>query len=539
MIKLFGGWLRSIGWTAIIAGLLIVIVCAALVLIESWRILDARRAQISEAETAAANLARSLAETTNGTFVQADILLAGIVERLEVDGTAPARLERISNLLREARSALPQLQHLSVLDASGSSIASDMSDLDGKVANDREYFRYHQQHDDRAPHMGPPIRSKTSSEWIVTVSRRFNDAPGRFAGVVVASISLSFFSNYFEQFEVGAGGTIVLLGSDGTVINRRPFVESAIGTSMSQSPLYRDHISYDDHGTAWITSRFDGVDRLTAFRKADKYPVYAIVALSKKEIFAPWIDDCIVHGGAMLAFLFVIALVGGWLVRQSVIRHRDQLLLVESRAALVEANAELSDLVREDGLTGIANRREFDRVLGQECSRATRHGSWISLLIIDVDHFKAFNDAHGHVAGDECLRKLGAIVRGSATRPGDLAARYGGEEFVVLLPRTDLPGARRVAEILLETLRTTALPHPASATGFVTASVGVAAMHPGQHGIAAQALVEGADQALYSAKNSGRDCVRVFDPAEPAQFGHLSIGTVGVSATNRDLASAI
>ena len=532
MPTLLRGWFHSVDRTASVAVLLIAVVCVTLVLIEGWRIVDARCAQDSEARAAATNLAKSVAEKTEGTFEQAGIVLSGLIERLETDGTSPGSVERIERLLRGAKRTIPHLQGLTVLDARGDVIATDARGPERRVPRtDRTYVEYHRSHDDRAPHLGPPVRATSDDQWVVTVSRRFNDREGRFAGIAIASVYLGFFSSYFDRFDIGARGTITLVSSDGRVVIRRPYTDAIIGTDVSQSPLIRDHLAYDDQGTTWITSRFDGVDRLTAFHKAGSFPIYAIVALAKDEILAPWIQDSLVHSGATLAFLLVIGTVGVWLVRQSVTRHRDQALLRQSRAALVEANARLAELAREDGLTGIANRREFDRVFDEEHTRAIRQGAWLALLLIDVDHFKNYNDCYGHVEGDACLRRIAALVRASAKRHGDLAARYGGEEFVLLLPATDAAGAEAVAHQLRGTMHSAALPHARSPRAIVTVSIGVAAIQPGGPGITARSLVERADRALYAAKDAGRD--RVTVAADVDVVDHAS------TAVPRSLAPAI
>src|ERR1700687_1585261 len=183
---------------------------------------------------------------------------------------------------------------------------------------------------------------------------------------------------------------------------------------------------------------------------------------------------------------------------------------------LRDANSRLARLAEVDGLTGIANRRSFDRHLLAEWSRATRVGdpgsAWLALVMIDVDHFKAYNDRYGHQAGDECLRQVAAVLAAVAQRAGDLAARYGGEEFVLLLPGTDPAGALRVAENLRQRIAATALTEDSTtAAPALTVSVGVAALLPAPGGNAA-VLVQEADKALYLAKERGRNrVVAAFD----------------------------
>jgi diguanylate cyclase (GGDEF)-like protein len=163
-----------------------------------------------------------------------------------------------------------------------------------------------------------------------------------------------------------------------------------------------------------------------------------------------------------------------------------------------------ADLLRElafvDGLTGVHNRRHFDERFAAEARRAQRTRSPLAVLMCDVDHFKHYNDHFGHLAGDDCLRRIASALRACLRRPTDLLARYGGEEFVCLLPDTDLAGAIGVAQLMEDAVRGLALPHP-GAEGCVTISLGVSAS---PH---AQGLVEAADKALYLAKAAGRSRV--------------------------------
>jgi diguanylate cyclase (GGDEF)-like protein/PAS domain S-box-containing protein len=140
----------------------------------------------------------------------------------------------------------------------------------------------------------------------------------------------------------------------------------------------------------------------------------------------------------------------------------------------------LETLATEDGLTGVANRRRFDERVKEEWSRAYRERGSLGLLIVDLDHFKEYNDEYGHPAGDECLRIVAGILAAEARRPSDLAARYGGEEFAMLLPNTDAAGCARIAERVRRALRAAAIPHaPNQSSGLVTASIGGAICRPG------------------------------------------------------------
>jgi diguanylate cyclase (GGDEF)-like protein/PAS domain S-box-containing protein len=180
-------------------------------------------------------------------------------------------------------------------------------------------------------------------------------------------------------------------------------------------------------------------------------------------------------------------------------------------ADLQQTLAMAEQLASSDALTGIANRRHFDHVIEQEWLRAARDQTSLSVLLIDVDRFKAYNDVNGHLTGDECLKRVVAAIKPVVSRPADLLARYGGEEFVVVLPNTDAAGAGQMADWIRESVELCRLSHPGNPPYCViTLSVGCATMVPHPE-ITHLHLLEVADQALYRAKSYGRNCVRSGD----------------------------
>jgi diguanylate cyclase (GGDEF)-like protein/PAS domain S-box-containing protein len=181
---------------------------------------------------------------------------------------------------------------------------------------------------------------------------------------------------------------------------------------------------------------------------------------------------------------------------------------------LEEANRNLHMLASTDGLTGLANRRSFDKSLTRELARCGRDGLPLALLLVDVDHFKRYNDSYGHQEGDECLKRLSHLLRSMARRPGDVAARYGGEEFAVILPNTAADGGLHFAESLRTAVEQLNIPHCRSSYDIVTVSVGIACETPvsGTDSI----ILQHADAALYSAKAGGRNRVEAFTGSTPA-----------------------
>ena len=188
--------------------------------------------------------------------------------------------------------------------------------------------------------------------------------------------------------------------------------------------------------------------------------------------------------------------------------------LEATRQELEIINQHLETLASTDALTGVANRRTFDLALSREWARSAREAAPLSLLLLDVDRFKAFNDFYGHPAGDTCLCTIAAIVSSVAGRPGDAVARYGGEEFAVILPNTKLDGAATIAQAICEAIRAAEIPHDASDGGQVTVSIGVACLMPVQ-GTAPAQLAMHADAALYAAKRAGRNRIHAAGDCGP------------------------
>jgi two-component system chemotaxis family response regulator WspR len=180
-----------------------------------------------------------------------------------------------------------------------------------------------------------------------------------------------------------------------------------------------------------------------------------------------------------------------------------------SQQQLLDTNLVLQRLMNSDGLTGLSNRRHFDEYLALEWRRSLRDQSQLSLLMIDVDYFKSYNDSFGHLDGDEALCKVATAIRDASARPSDLPARYGGEEFALVLPNTSPGGARLVAEKLRQSVAALKIPHISPVAGSsLTISIGLSTMTP-QPGGDCRQLILAADKGLYLAKNNGRNQVGI------------------------------
>ena len=220
------------------------------------------------------------------------------------------------------------------------------------------------------------------------------------------------------------------------------------------------------------------------------------------EINRPFASGESRHFLVSTASLMTIDGLSGFVAQYKDITHQKR-----AEQVMEQANAELERLAGIDGLTGVSNRRTFDKALREEWNRLCREKRHLSIILCDIDHFKGYNDALGHQSGDDCLRKVAGALAAACSRPADLVARYGGEEFVFLLPETPPEGGMRVADAAREKVAGLDLPHPASSVcGYVTLSFGVAGAvcRPEAY---PDALIEKADAGLYQAKKQGRNRV--------------------------------
>ncbi|NRR29067.1 sensor domain-containing diguanylate cyclase [Oxalobacteraceae bacterium] len=496
------------------ATLFVAVVCLALVAIDGWRSWNARAQRLLDMEQLSSNLARSMAYQANDTIKAADVGLADIVERIEADGVGTPALERVHQRMVAQVQQLPQLAGLFVFDDTGKWLVNSRPELTPSMNNaDREYFIYHRDRPGRAPYIGVPLVSRSTGQWIIPVSRRINRPDGSFAGVALATLDVDYFRHFYQSFDIGQRGAVALLSNDGRMLLRRPFSEAFIGKDVRDTTLFQAYERTRSGGSAFLLSPNDGEERFNSFRALPNYPLFVTAALSKEEMLEHWRRDTFAHSLGVVLLAAMLGLFGKRLVDQIHRRVDAEAALRKARDALESANRTLERQAMQDGLTGLANRRQFDVTLGNEFSRAMRYQHALAFVMLDVDYFKQYNDVYGHQAGDDCLRTVSGVIRAlTPRRPGDLSARYGGEEIGILLPNTDMAGAHAVAERIRQAIEELRIVHTGSAVGVVTLSAGVAVLVPQRGKHLSVMLVEAADQALYMAKSAGRN--RVCDAAE-------------------------
>ena len=468
---------------------------------------QSRQHDLEAASIASANLTWAMAQQAQDTFRQADLVLDSLTDWIQAEGFGPAQQPRLQKIFARRALSLEQLHGLFLFDKEGQWVVTSFDRLKrGKGVADREYFVFHQQNASLIAHIGPAIRSRQNGDWIIPISRRLNDQNGNFQGVLMAGIKMSYFDKFFNSFNLDDKGEMVLTLSDGTLLARRPFDEPMIGRSLAQERLFRHDPQGKEPHRAMIRSTTDGVVRLYDHQHLQAYPLMVSVAMSRQSILAGWYDKAFQSSLIVALVVTGICLFGWVFVRQ--VRNSERI-----EADLRKAQETLRLIATHDSLTGLANRRLFERALDIEFGRGARQRSPLSLILLDIDFFKRYNDTYGHVAGDHCLAEVAKVLKGCCHRKTDLAVRYGGEEFAVLLPDTDLQGAVTLAEQIRSSLVEKHITHSGSPTGYLTVSLGCYAFVPSSLD-STEVFIQRADAALYQAKHSGRNRVAAWSAEE-------------------------
>ncbi len=446
-----------------------------------------RTTAVDVARRATTNLAESLARQASDAFAATDCALFGLAERVQVEPQTADGRTQLQKWMAMQVAMVPRMHALLVVDERGRLLASDTSSVPGLV-NDNRDISYFRNHPDTSVRIA---LNDGKNGWNIHVSRRVDRTDGSFAGAVIAVIEPAYFAQLYASVDVGRRGIVALVADDGTVLVRKPM--AFIGRRQIDAEV--PYVQRAANSGIFLSLPADNVQRMFAFRRLDQYPLTIVAGVAESEYLAGWRATALLNAVAVLLVAVMIgASVAGLRVQ---IQRRKRAEDTLARQALL------------DGLTGVANRRQFDAVLEREWNRAQRDGSALALLMIDVDNFKAYNDRYGHLAGDKVLVAIAQTISACVVRSSDLAARYGGEEFGVILPATNTAGAWAIAERIRAAIVALSLPHDDAAGAIVTVSVGVAALSPSLAS-GFSFLVQTADSALYDAKRGGRNRTAVM-----------------------------
>ena len=495
----------------------VVFVCVALLAVNAWLALRMRDEVLRQTALAGSNLTQAMAQQIDSMLLETGRLLDTVAFDVERANNHTAMLERLQPVLVHHVAATEHLHSVFVMDAQGQRTVGSESTGNASASDaQRAYFIHHRANLSLMHHVGAPYRSRVNDVWLIPVSRRLDDPEGHFAGVVLATIDVAYVRQLMAGYETGQHAALALSLIEGSLVARHPFSPDDLGRRLVSSAQIAS-VQRNRFGTIELVSPFDGVDRIVSYRHLKNHPLLVTVALSKHEVLQHWRTTTYVQTGWMVLLCGLMGLSGGIVVGSVRGRLRVEHRLRAAHDELTLVNTQLTRLARLDGLTGLANRRAFDEHLAREFALCLRTGRPLALIMIDVDHFKLYNDTYGHPAGDQCLQAVARAVASAVGRPHDLVARYGGEEMSVLLAETDAPGAGVVAENIRLAVAQLQLPFGASPLGYVCVSAGVAAQGVPRPGASAAELLNAADQALYQAKRNGRNCV-VTETQSPCVF---------------------
>jgi diguanylate cyclase (GGDEF)-like protein len=510
-------------------------------MIDRVRLLETSRAERIEAAAAEAMaLARRGADGNHEivTTMRALLQAAGRTYALS-DKTADC-----ATYFRDFAGDIPWIKSLSVVDASGRIRCSSSPTAVGLDVSDRAYFRDAMKSGGFA--LSDYLMSRSRTEPTVIGASAVKGPDGAPA-VIIAPIDLQWIARLnATAAERHSGTTVMLLDADGTVLARHPDPNQWVGKNVAGHPLAQA-ISARPEGT-FAMEGLDGTRRIFAFLRVPSSTARLVVGLDESDLLGRAdreISMAYVQVGFFGLLVLLIAWFGGERLIVDPIRklartaarigrgehdvrlddevwakefeslatalHETARKLAERERELRAANRHFEELASIDSLSALANRRGFDARLEAEWRRAQKQKLPIGLVMVDVDHFKLFNDCYGHVEGDNCLRSVGELLACVATGPDDFPARYGGEEFALLLPGADAEKALEVAERLRWAVEALYIVHGEAPAGVVTVSIGVASLIPDE-GERAERLVEAADAGLYAAKRSGRNSVVTYSP---------------------------
>ena len=392
---------------------------------------------------------------------------------------------------------------LGVLNADGSLVVGSpaLAEILPGQYGENAFFTTHRDQASSGLYISAPLTIRLERRMqAVVLSKRLAQVDGSFAGVAFMVLYLDYFRDLFQGLSLEKDGVMSLYSVDGVAYMRLPYNESFIGSHIDNAPHFRQFLSNAEHspvqGSYVVRSHQDGVSRLYAYVRVPETPWVVFIGHTHGVVFHEWFK-------MLYAVLFLMAAFGIASLYLLIRLHQE----FTRRSKIDEL---LEEQARVDKLTNLLNRRALDEVTGDAWCKAQRNATaHFSLLFIDVDFFKLYNDTYGHKAGDYALMAVARCIASAISRLSDKAGRYGGEEFLVLLDETELAGAEHVAERILNAVRSLKIPHERSPFGRLTVSIGIARLQRGRHQ-EVEDVIKDADATLYQAKNNGRNRLHIM-----------------------------
>ena len=452
-------------------------------------LLDMRRSEWETARQVSANIATTIDADINRNIELYDLSLRAVASNIVLP-----EVQTISKSLRhlvlfDLAATAKHFGAIKVYSPSGD-VVDDSTILDHWTENsaDADYFKVHLQNAGPDLFISDPAQD-ARGEYAIYLSRRISKPDGSFGGVVAGSIKISYFYDLLRRLDTKSEESFSLMNRRGIVVMRVPFDMDYIGKDLSRAAS--TNLALKGGSKTWLesVSAVDQIERLFVWEEG-KSPLFLITGRSLKQIYANWLDEAKSITAAMVALILIMIALTMFLLREMKQTLRLQLRLAE--------------MALTDGLTGLVNRRRFDHVIENEWDRARRDRKVVSVLMIDADNFKQYNDNFGHQAGDQLLIAIAQCIMNNVRRAGDCAARYGGEEFAVVLPGVNAQQATVIAERIR--IAVTGIRCEGSAA---SVSIGVASFVPDSLKSTADLIVS-ADKALYLAKADGKNCTKIY-----------------------------
>ncbi len=450
---------------------------------------DSRGRDREQAKQAASNVIALLSSEIDRNLELYDLSLQAVVDGMKLPALTELSPEMRQLVLFDRAATAKDMGSIFVLGPDGTLVLDSRTFTPSPENHaQRDYFKVLADNPRAGVFLSRPWRTADGGGFIA-ISRRLSSADGAFTGVVVGTLHLSYFQKMFSNLQLSERDSLTLTREDGSVVMRFPFSASPAIQNFATSPIFKKLAEYPT-GSFEYESNIDNVSRLYVYQRVGEQPLTLNYGSSIKAIYSSWWQKVALIGILMLVLCGINFALVVFLTRALKLRS--------------DAEHQLSIMATTDGLTGLCNRRRLDEMFELEWRRALRSQTPVALLMIDADHFKAYNDNFGHQAGDIALKALAHCIATSARRASDICARYGGEEFAVLLPDTSTTEAVRLAEHIRKSVTVLRGDQQGRPDSTPTVSIGAASMIPRQ-GLQPRDLIKAADTRLYEAKSGGRN----------------------------------
>lgn len=463
-----------------------------------------------------------LSSEKNRLFTQAKILNNSLAKDIKAinqallsiknDFESREKKEHIQNHLMEFTKVLPSFRTIVILDKNADVVMTNRKELFKYNYKDREYFQEIKNSNDKKKLFITAPYKSVLDVWTINAGVVLEDENKEFAGVVIATFEPTEIKKFLSSISYAKDMRISIIHNNGVLFLTEPKLEGLEGKNINkEGTLFHKYLKSKEKSTVYMdfatNLKYKGIVTFKALEVEDldiNAPLYFAVSREYDKVLRHFYEN------TKLIFALYIMLIVSSIPGLFFLQRRRYISLKNEIEAEEIIKEKLESLAYIDSLTQIANRRYFEQVIEQEWRYCLRNQKYLSLLFIDIDFFKNYNDTYGHQKGDEVLQLVATEIKNSLKRSHDLVARYGGEEFVVILPNTSKDDAIKIANEMIRRVNNLRIPHKSSGVeNIVTISLGLSSLIPSEE-LSHNDMLKEADDALYKAKNSGKNQVFHF-----------------------------